>query len=109
MIFFFLHKKKLFKYAYNELKKINGLKFIGSPKNQSEILSFTIDGIHSHDMGTIANYYGVCIRTGHHCCMPVMNFYNISSTIRMSLSFYNVKDDIDKLIYSISKAKKIFS
>lgn len=105
----FDYKKNLFNYACNRLSDIPGVVFIGNPKNRAEILSFLVDNIHPHDLGTVANYYGVSVRTGHHCSMPVMDFYGVSSTIRLSLSFYNVKEDIDSLVASILEAKKIFS
>ena len=104
----FLYKKELFKYTINELKNITGLEFIGYPKNRAEILSFIIKGIHPHDFATVANHYGVCVRTGHHCSMPVMDFFGLSSTIRLSLSVYNTEEDIEKLVLSIKKAKDIF-
>ena len=105
----FSYKAELFDYACNRLLDIPGVRFIGSPKFRAEIVSFLVDDIHPHDVGTVANHYGVSIRTGHHCSMPVMDFYGISSTVRISLSFYNVKEDIDSLIRSILEAKKIFS
>jgi len=104
----FLYKKKLFKYTLDELKNLNGVEFIGEPTNRAEILSFIINGIHPHDFATVANHYGVCVRTGHHCSIPVMDFFGLSSTIRLSLSFYNTEEDIQKLILSIKKAKEIF-
>lgn len=106
---FFVYKKNLFNYLCNKLSEINYVKIIGSPSNNSSIISFLLDNIHPHDFATIANHFGVSVRTGHHCCMPVMNFYNISSSIRVSLSFYNIITDIDVLIKSIFEAKKIFS
>lgn len=102
------YKKTLFEYALNRLSEIKDLTIIGYPEKRSNILSFTLKNIHPHDLGTIANHYGVAIRTGHHCAMPVMDFYNIPGTIRLSLSFYNTKTDINKLITSIIAAKKIF-
>lgn len=102
------YKKKLFEYTMNRLNEIKDLKIIGAPQNRSNIVSFTINNIHPHDIGTIANHYGVAIRTGHHCAIPVMDFYNIPATARVSLSFYNNKKDINKLINCILEAKKIF-
>lgn len=102
------YKRKLTEYALNRLTDIKNVTLIGSPINRAGIISFNIDGIHSHDFGTIASHYGVCVRTGHHCAMPIMDFYNISSTIRISLGIYNYKKDIDKLIEVILKTKEIF-
>lgn len=102
------HKKELLEYTLTRLAEIKDLKIIGTPEKRSDIISFTIKNIHPHDFGTIANHYGVAVRTGHHCAMPVMDFYKIPGTIRVSLSFYNTKHDINKLIKSIAEAKKIF-
>lgn len=104
----FNYKSILFNYAYTRLNELSYIKFIGSPTNNSSILSFLIDNVHPHDFGTVANHFGVAVRTGHHCSMPVMDFYNISASIRISLSFYNTRDDIDMLINSILEARKIF-
>ncbi|MDP2763012.1 MAG: SufS family cysteine desulfurase [Enterobacteriaceae bacterium] len=106
--FVFDYKRRLFEYAYNRLSEIPGLKIIGNPENKSAIISFIVDGIHSHDLGTIANHYGVSIRTGHHCSIPLMNFYGVSATTRISLGIYNVSDEIDALVNSILRAKEIF-
>ena len=102
------YKKDLFNYTIDELIKIPGINIIGSPKNRAPIVSFIIDNIHPHDFGTIASHYGVCVRTGHHCSMPLMDFLGLSSTIRVSLSIYNTENDIKQLIFSIKKAKEIF-
>ncbi|HFL8819517.1 MAG TPA: cysteine desulfurase [Candidatus Azoamicus sp. OHIO2] len=104
----FDYKYQLLNYALNRLTEIKGLTIIGTPINRAGIISFTLNNIHPHDFGTIANHYGVCVRTGHHCAMPVMDFYGISSTIRLSLGLYNVKKDIDALIKVIHESKKIF-
>ncbi len=105
----FLYKKKLFDYTCNRLSEISGVRFIGFPRHRADVLSFIVENIHPHDVGTIANHYGVSIRTGHHCCIPVMNFFNVPATIRVSLGIYNLKKDIDYLIDAINEAKRIFS
>lgn len=104
----FLYKKSLFEYTYNKLLSIPYLRFVGNPKYNSSIISFLLDGVHPHDFATIANYYGVAVRTGHHCSMPIMKFFNINASIRVSLSFYNDFNEVDTLISSILEAKKIF-
>lgn len=103
-----IYKKKLFNYAVDKINTIPGINIVGSPKNRIEVLSFTIDNIHPHDFGTIADNYGVSVRTGHHCTIPLMNYYNLSSTIRISLSFYNLYKDIDRLVDAILYSKKLF-
>jgi cysteine desulfurase/selenocysteine lyase len=105
----FVYKKKLFDYAYDKLSVVPFIKFLGNPVNNSSIMSFLIDGVHPHDFATVANHYGVAVRTGHHCSMPVMNFFNVGASVRVSLSFYNDYFDIDTLMISILEAKKIFS
>lgn len=99
------YKKELLEYTLNRLSEIKNLDIIGHPEKRSNIISFTLKNIHPHDFGTIANYHGVAVRTGHHCAMPLMDFYNIPGTIRLSLSFYNTKTDINKLIKAIIEAK----
>ena len=71
-------------------------------------MSFVVDGIHPHDLGTILNHDGVAIRTGHHCAMPVMERYGIPATARASFAFYNTAEEVDKLVAGIDKAKNIF-
>ena len=72
-------------------------------------MSFTLEGIHPHDVGTILNNEGIAIRTGHHCAMPVMEYFKIPATSRASFSFYNTYKEIDALIEAIEKCKKVFS
>lgn len=103
-----IYKKNLFNYAINKIGQIPGIRFIGFPKKRIEILSFVIDNVHPHDFGTIADSYGIAVRTGHHCAIPLMNYYKVPSTIRVSLSFYNLYEDIDRLVEAILYTKKIF-
>ena len=102
------HEKAILTYMIAELKKIDGLRLIGTAKEKASVQSFLLDDIHPHDLGTILDNQGVAIRTGHHCAMPVMEYFNISGTARASLGLYNNKTDIDRLIESIGTAKKIF-
>ena len=107
--YFFDYKQYLFDYAYNRLSEINDLRIIGYQKKRAGIISFIINGIHPHDFGTIANNYGIAVRTGHHCAIPLMNILDIDSTIRISFGFYNLTSEIDRLIDVILISKKIFS
>lgn len=104
-----LYEEELLKYATNELQKIDGLKIIGTAKEKASVISFVIDGIHPYDIGTIIDTDGIAIRTGHHCTQPIMKRYNVPATARASFSFYNTKDEIDKLIHGLLKVKKMFS
>ncbi len=107
--YFFDYKQYLFDYAYNRLSEINDLRIIGYQKKRAGIISFIINGIHPHDFGTIANNYGIAVRTGHHCAIPLMNVLDIDSTIRISFGFYNLTSEIDRLIDVILMSKKIFN
>ncbi len=102
------HEKELLDYGTQELKKIPGLKLIGTAKDKTSILSFVIPPIHAHDIGTLVDTEGVAIRTGHHCTQPVMKHFGVPATSRASLSFYNTKEDIDALVKALKNAKKVF-
>ena len=103
------HEKELLDYATQEIKKIGEVKVIGNSSEKASVLSFVIDGIHPHDIGTIMDKHGVAIRTGHHCTQPIMDFYEISATARASFGIYNSKEDVDKMIYSIKKTIEVFT
>ncbi len=103
------HEDMLLHYATEKLSQIDGLKIIGTAKEKASVISFVIDGIHPYDIGTIIDTDGIAIRTGHHCTQPVMKRFNVPATARASLAFYNTKEEIDKLILSIHKVKKMFA
>ena len=103
------HENDLLQYGEEILRKNNSVKLIGNPKHKGAVLSFTIDGIHPHDIATILDEDGVAIRAGHHCCQILHDKLGLSATARASLGVYNTKDDLDKLNSSINNCKKIFS
>ena len=103
------HEKELLDYATQEIKKIEEVTVIGNSSEKASVLSFVIDKIHPHDIGTIMDKHGVAIRTGHHCTQPIMDFYEISATARASFGIYNSKEDVDKMIYSIKKTIEVFA
>ena len=103
------HEHDLYTYAMQKLGAIDGIKFYGMAPNKVGIISFTLENIHPHDIGTIANEYGVAIRTGHHCNMPLMDFFGITGTARASLAMYNINSDIDQLCLILDKAQQIFN
>ena len=103
------HEKELIDYGQEVLKKNNSVKLVGNPKNKGAVLSFTIQGIHPHDIATILDEDGVAIRAGHHCCQILHDKLGLPATARASLGVYNTKEDIDKLNASINKCKKIFN
>ncbi len=98
----------LLAYGTEALRSIDGLRLIGEARNKASILSFVLENIHPHDLGTLVDEEGVAIRTGHHCTQPVMNHFNVPATSRASLAFYNKKEEIDRLVQAIRKAKEIF-
>ena len=98
------HEYELLEYGTQKMLEIEGLRLIGTAPEKASILSFEIDGIHASDLGTLLDHQGVAIRVGHHCAMPVMEFFGVSATTRASLAFYNNKADIDALVAAINKA-----
>ena len=103
------HENETLQYGEEILRKNNSVKLIGNPKSKGAVLSFTIDGIHPHDIATILDEDGVAIRAGHHCCQVLHEKLGISASARASLGVYNTKEDFDKLNYSINNCKKIFN
>ncbi len=103
------YENDLLKYATERLSEVEGLKIIGTAKEKASVISFVIEGIHPYDIGTIIDTDGIAIRTGHHCTQPIMQRFNIPATARASFAFYNTKEEIDKLINSLYKVKRMFS
>ena len=102
------HEAELLEYATKKISKISGIKIIGNAKNKASVLSFVIENVHPHDIGTIMDAKGVAIRAGNHCNQPVMDFYSIPATARASFAIYNNKEDVDKLMDSIEKTIEVF-
>ncbi len=96
-------------YAEQALKQVDGLRIIGNAAHKSPVFSFVIDGIHAHDIGTIIDHYGVAVRTGHHCTMPIFQYFGLAGSCRASLSFYNTEKEVDVLVESLLKAKAMFA
>ena len=103
------YEDKLLKYATEKLKEIDGLIIYGDVKNKTSVISFNISGIHSYDIGSILDKYGVAVRTGQHCAQPIMDHFDIPGTVRVSLSFINTFKEIDILQEAIIKAKSMLS
>ena len=101
------HEQELLNYATEKANQFEGLQIIGEAKHKAAVLSFVIDGVHPHDIGTIVDHEGVAIRTGHHCAMPVMNFFNVPATARASFAIYNNTDDIDRLFTALARTKEL--
>jgi cysteine desulfurase/selenocysteine lyase len=103
------HEHALLDYATAELLKIDGLRIVGTAKGKASLVSFVVKGVHPHDLGTILDEEGVAIRTGHHCAMPVMEFFKLPATARASFAFYNTFEEIDRLSAAVRRARSIFA
>jgi len=103
------YEQELLAYATEAALSVKGLRLIGTAKDKASILSFIMDTIHPHDLGTILDHEGIAIRTGHHCAMPVMDRFAVPATARASFAFYNTKQEVDKLIAGIENARKVFA
>jgi cysteine desulfurase/selenocysteine lyase len=102
------YEHQLLDYATAALGKVPGLRLIGTAAEKASVLSFVLEGIHAHDIGTILDSEGVAIRTGHHCAMPVMDFFGVPATARASLAFYNTRAEIDRLVAALGRAREVF-
>tara|TARA_B100000676_G_C18071313_1_gene844484 strand:+ start:1347 stop:2600 length:1254 start_codon:yes stop_codon:yes gene_type:complete len=102
------HENDLLKYGTNKLKGIDNLEIVGQAPEKAAILSFNLTGVHPHDVGTILDREGIAVRTGHHCAQPVMDYFDIASTVRASLGLYNNRSDIDALVAALERVKEIF-
>ena len=100
---------ELSQYMTQQLSAIEGMRLIGTAAHKAGVQSFLLDDIHPHDLGTILDHQGVAIRTGHHCAMPVMEFFGVPGTARASLGLYNSFEDIDRLVAALEKAREIFA
>ncbi len=103
------HEHALLEYATVQARAIEGLKIIGTARDKASILSFTLDGIHPHDIGTILDHDGVAIRAGHHCAMPVMQRFGINGTARASFSLYNTRAEVDALVAGLARVQEMFA
>ena len=103
------HELDLLNYATDQLNLVPGVRIIGTAKNKASVISFTIDGVHPHDVGTLLNQEGVALRTGHHCAQPVMQRFNVPATSRASFAFYNNMAEVDALIAGIRAVQKVFA
>ena len=99
----------LLDYATKKLREINGLKIYGESKNKTSVISFNIGDIHPYDIGSLIDNLGIAVRTGHHCAQPIMDYFKIPGTIRVSFCFYNTTDEIDSLVSALKKASTMLS
>jgi cysteine desulfurase / selenocysteine lyase len=103
------HERDVLAYATEKIATLPGVTLIGTARHKAGVLSFIIDGIHPHDVGTILDQEGIAIRTGHHCAQPVMEFFGVPATARASLGLYNTRADIDALVAGIIKVQEVFN
>jgi len=102
------YERELLDYATEAVSTISGVRIIGTAREKSGVLSFVLDGVHAHDVGTILDQEGIAIRTGHHCAMPVMQRFGVPATARASLAFYNTRAEVDALVGATHKARRMF-
>jgi cysteine desulfurase/selenocysteine lyase len=102
------HEQRLLALATEKLLRVPGLRIFGTAPDKAAVISFTLEGIHPHDLGTILDAEGVAVRTGHHCAMPVMEFFDVPATARASFACYSRESDIDVLIAALGKAREVF-
>jgi cysteine desulfurase/selenocysteine lyase len=102
-------EQELLNYMSEQLDSVDGVRRIGTATDKASVQSFLLDDIHPHDIGTILDHQGVAIRTGHHCAMPVMDFFGVPGTARASLALYNNRTDVDRLVAALNVAKGLFS
>lgn len=103
------YEHELLEYATERLSDIPGVKIIGTAAEKASVLSFTIEGVHPHDVGTILDQDGIAVRAGHHCAQPVMQFFQVPATARASFAFYNTREEVDKLADAIQKVIEVFA
>ena len=102
------HEHEVLEAATNSIGEIPGVRLIGTAKHKSSIVSFIMDGVHAHDVGTVVDNEGVAIRTGHHCAMPLMKRYGVAATARASFALYNTREEVDALAAALWKVKEVF-
>ena len=103
------YESELLQYGTDRLSSIEGLKIIGTADRKGSLISFVMEGVHPHDIGTILDAEGIAIRTGHHCAQPLMDRFGVPATARASFAFYNTKEEIDVLVKGIDRVIEVFS
>jgi len=103
------HERELLAYAAEQARAVSGLRLIGTARDKASILSFILNGVHPHDVGTLLDDEGVAVRTGHHCAMPVMEHFQVPATVRASFALYNTRAEVDALFRAVRKAQEVFA
>jgi cysteine desulfurase/selenocysteine lyase len=104
-----VHENTVLEYASHKLQEIEGLQIIGTARHKAGVISFTLKDIHPHDLGTVIDHYGIAIRTGHHCAMPVMQFFGVPATARVSFGLYNTVAEVDALVDALLASREMFA
>jgi cysteine desulfurase/selenocysteine lyase len=103
------HEHDLLVYATKAVSALPGIQVIGTAKEKASVLSFTVEDVHPHDIGTILDQEGIAVRTGHHCAQPVMERYKIPATVRASFAVYNTHAEVDALVRGLRKVREVFA
>jgi cysteine desulfurase / selenocysteine lyase len=102
------YEHELLDYATEQVSSIPGVRLIGTAKHKASVLSFVMENVHPHDIGTILDQEGIAVRTGHHCAQPVMQYFGVDATARASFALYNTKEEVDALVHGIHKVREVF-
>jgi cysteine desulfurase/selenocysteine lyase len=103
------HEDDLLAYGTETLRSVPGLRLVGTAREKAGVLSFVIEGIHPHDIGTILDYEGIAVRTGHHCAQPVMDRYGLPATARASLACFNTREELGALVQGLHRVREMFA
>jgi cysteine desulfurase/selenocysteine lyase len=103
------HEQDLLRYASEQLARLPGLRLIGTAREKAAVISFVLEGVHAHDVGTILDQHGIAVRTGHHCAQPVMERYGVPATVRASFALYNTRADVDALVRGLGQVRQVFA
>jgi cysteine desulfurase/selenocysteine lyase len=103
------YEQELLQYATEQVKEIEGVRIVGTARDKAGVLSFVMEGVHPHDIGTILDQEGIAVRTGHHCAQPVMQRFGIPATVRASFGIYNTKEEVDVLVRGLHRVKEVFN
>jgi cysteine desulfurase/selenocysteine lyase len=102
------YEHALLAYATEAINQVPGVRIIGTAREKAGVISFVLEGVHAHDVGTVLDREGIAVRTGHHCAQPVMDRFGVPATVRASLAFYNTKQEINALAAGIQRVKALF-
>jgi len=101
------HERRVLEYASGKMSEIEGLRIIGTAREKAGVISFTLEGVHPHDLGTLIDHFGIALRTGHHCAMPVMQFFGVPATARVSFGMYNTDDEVDVFLDALLQVREM--